>query len=114
MDRPNGDQLVGYIGLGSAGYPMAAHLARSGFKLLVQDANPDAPRRFSQEFRDSLIANSSESFRNHDIDVVVTMLPDGNTVREVLFGEQGVAKWLQEGNQRSHAGIFGHVRYGNQ
>ena len=35
-------QLIGFIGLGRMGNPMASNLCKKGFELLVYDVNPKA------------------------------------------------------------------------
>ena len=88
---------VGYIGLGSAGYPMAANLVRSGLKLLVRDANQENVKRFQAEFPGTKVAADPQAFQDASVEVVVTMLPDGNIVRQVLLGDEGIAKYLHRG-----------------
>lgn len=47
---------VGYIGLGNAGYPMAANLPRAGFHVIVRDADPSPEEKFVKEFPGSEVA----------------------------------------------------------
>ncbi|KAF2099737.1 2-hydroxy-3-oxopropionate reductase [Rhizodiscina lignyota] len=90
---------VAYVGLGSAGYPLASTLARHGtYELVVQDADPQRAKEFVREHSNATAATSPQDFS--DVDVVVTMLPNGQIVREVLFGgdgSQGIAKSLKDG-----------------
>lgn len=93
MDEPT----IGYIGLGSAGYPMAACLAKKGHRLLVRDADPARGVRFVEEYPKCRIATSDpESYRN--CNVVITMLPNGTVVKDVLLGEHGIAPHLKPGS----------------
>ena len=39
--------MIGFIGLGRMGRPMAQNLSRKGFDLIVHDTNPDALGGFS-------------------------------------------------------------------
>ena len=88
---------IGYIGLGNAGYPMAACLAKRGHRLAVHDADPAKGIRFVEEYPKCRVAPSDpDSFK--DCDVVITMLPNGGVVRDALFGEKGVAKHLKPGS----------------
>lgn len=91
------DELtVAYIGLGNAGYPMAACLAKKGHRLLVRDADLARSIKFVEEYPKCRIATSDpESFQK--CDVVITMLPNGAVVRDVLLGEQGIAPHLKQG-----------------
>jgi 3-hydroxyisobutyrate dehydrogenase len=89
---------VGYIGLGHAGYPMAANLARSSdFTLQVHDADASRAEQFAKEFpKTSTVAGKGkDAFR--DVDVLVTMVPDGGVVRDVLLGDEGVGRSLKKG-----------------
>ena len=99
MSQPNGDvstTKVGYIGLGNAGYPLASTLARAGYHTVVQDADPERAKRFASEHSNSQVA-TSDANAFHDVDVLVTMLPNGEIVRDVLLGKEGVAKSMKDG-----------------
>ncbi|ORX97607.1 2-hydroxy-3-oxopropionate reductase [Clohesyomyces aquaticus] len=88
--------IVGYIGLGNAGYPMAACLGKKGYRLVVRDADLARGIQFEEEYPKCGVASSAaDSFA--DCDVVITMLPNGKVVRDVLLGEQGIAQHLKPG-----------------
>ena len=89
-------QTVGWIGLGNAGYPLAANLPRAGYQMVVRDADPERAEKFAKEFKDAKAA-SAEPDAFKDVDLLVTMMPNGKVVREVLLGEKGVAKHLKPG-----------------
>lgn len=99
MAQPNGDhkaQKVGYIGLGNAGYPLASTLSRASYSLVVKDVDPERAQRFASEHEDATAANeTSTAFSN--VDVLITMLPNGEIVRDVLLGSAGLAKSLKDG-----------------
>ena len=87
---------VGWIGLGSAGYPMAACLGKKGYRLLVRDADPERAAQFVQEYPNCAKASvAADAFRN--CDAVVTMLPNGRVVRNVLLDEDGIGRHLKPG-----------------
>jgi 3-hydroxyisobutyrate dehydrogenase len=82
MDGMSGK--IGFIGIGAMGTPMAANLVKAGHKLMIYDANPE---------------HSGALAATHEVEVaqslpelglacgtVITMLPDGKIVREVLCG----------------------------
>ena len=81
---------VGFVGLGIMGSRMAANLARAGHELTVFNrtrANAEAGRASTaarSPTRPPTVGAAS--------DVVITMVVDGDQVREVLLGEQGVAR----------------------
>jgi 3-hydroxyisobutyrate dehydrogenase len=79
---------VGFIGIGTMGWPMAANVVNAGHVVTVYDADAQRSARFAQEFGAS--AASDLPALGRAVDVVVTMLPDGKLVREVLLsGEAG-------------------------
>jgi 3-hydroxyisobutyrate dehydrogenase-like beta-hydroxyacid dehydrogenase len=85
---------VGYIGLGKAGASMASNIPRAGFKLIVRDADPEREKSFANANPGTTIAEAGPAgFK--DVDVLVTMLPQGKVVREVLLGTNGIAQHLK-------------------
>ena len=89
-------KTVGYIGLGKAGASMASNIPRAGFHLVVRDADPEREQKFARENKNTTVAEPGpDGFK--DVDVLVTMLPQGKIVREVVLGENGIAKSLKPG-----------------
>lgn len=84
---------VGFIGLGNMGRPMAANLARSGYRLVVRDADARRQAEFAAEF-DAVQGDDPAAFA--EVSAVVTMLPDGTVVRGALL-DTGVAAALPRG-----------------
>ena len=84
---------VGFIGLGIMGKPMALNLVKGGVDLVVSDLNQAAV--------DELVKAGAESGSYTEIgekcDVIITILPNGAIVQDVLFGENGAAKTLTKG-----------------
>lgn len=78
-------ERIGLVGLGQMGAPMGRNLARAGFRLVVADVNPDAVRRFA-EVTSCEVPPDLKSL-GAACRVVITMLPDGATVRRVVLGE---------------------------
>jgi 3-hydroxyisobutyrate dehydrogenase len=83
---------IGFIGLGNMGWPVAARLAAAGYRLHVADLNEDAVRRFAAEH--GAASPPSLEALGRAADAVITILPDGGTVRGVLLGERGVTAGL--------------------
>ncbi|MDN2565738.1 NAD(P)-dependent oxidoreductase, partial [Aquibium sp. A9E412] len=91
---PGGACSVAFIGLGMMGRPMAERLRAAGFDLRGVDTDLQS--------RQALAASGVRVFENAraavaGCDIVVTMLPDGTVVREVVLGEGGVAACLKPG-----------------
>jgi 3-hydroxyisobutyrate dehydrogenase-like beta-hydroxyacid dehydrogenase len=96
--HPPQAKVVGYIGLGNAGFPLASTLARAGYFLVVQDADPSRGESFAKEHPSSKAVAAGDGNAFNEVDVLVTMLPNGEIVRDVLLGDSGVAKGLKEGS----------------
>jgi 3-hydroxyisobutyrate dehydrogenase-like beta-hydroxyacid dehydrogenase len=96
MNHSKAVKTVGYIGLGNAGYSMASNLPKHGFRVVVYDIDPDKVQKAAKEWENTTASNGDpKSFQ--DCDVVVTMLPQGKVVREVILGDRGIATGLKPG-----------------
>ena len=85
---------VGFIGLGVMGGPMAKNIVKGGHQLTVYDLDPEAVARLT-----SVGAKAAKSPREVGAasEVVVTMLPEPQHVREVVLGPNGVSEGLKKG-----------------
>jgi len=90
-------KTIGFIGLGNAGYHLAANLPGAGFSLIVRDADTSRAQKFVDENPNSIIAKEKDEIAWKEVHTLVTMLPNGEIVREVLLGEAGIAKHLKPG-----------------
>ena len=73
---------VGFIGVGNMGWPMAANLAAGDFDVTAFDAKPGQAARWAKETGAKSTADLAALGRS--VDVVITMLPSGREVRDVL------------------------------
>jgi 3-hydroxyisobutyrate dehydrogenase len=83
--------MVGWIGLGAMGGPMAAVAARAGHALRVYDIDPDRARALDLE------PASSAADVAHGAGVLVVMVATPDQVESVLFGDDGAAAELEAG-----------------
>ncbi len=83
--------VIAFIGLGQMGSPMASNLLQQGHQLSVFDVNPDAVQRLVEKGAQPA---SSPAHAVKSAEFVITMLPNGDLVRNVLFGEQGICENL--------------------
>ncbi len=83
-------ETVGFVGLGRMGWPMAANLARAGYRLVVRDADRDVELRFAEELG-AVSGRGASAFAAAG--VVITMLPDGRVVQDAILGD-GIADAL--------------------
>ena len=84
---------VAFIGLGVMGSPMARNILKAGHPCRVFDVDRSAIDRLVQAGAE---AAQSPASCTAEADVVITMLPNGAIVEQVLFGPDGVAAGLGE------------------
>lgn len=85
---------VAFIGLGMMGLPMASRLVAAGFAVRGSDLSAEA--RSSLAERGGAVFDSPAEAAV-GAEVVITMLPDGRIVRDVLLGSGGVAQAMAPG-----------------
>lgn len=94
--HPPAVKNVGYIGLGNAGWSMASNIPKSGYKVVVHDSDSEKVQKAAKEWPNTTAWNGKpEQFQ--DCEVIITMLPQGKVVREVLLGKNNIAKGLKPG-----------------
>jgi 3-hydroxyisobutyrate dehydrogenase len=76
---------IGFIGIGSMGWPMAACLVKSGIPVMTFDSRTERTVAFTREHPSSSAAPSLAELAARS-DIVITMLPDSDIVGRVLFG----------------------------
>jgi 3-hydroxyisobutyrate dehydrogenase len=78
---------IGFIGLGNMGLPMAQNLIKAGHAICGYDVSAAALDKFSAV---GGIAVHSLDVASMGVDLIVTMLPARDQVREVYLGQGGV------------------------
>lgn len=86
--------IVGFIGLGRMGRPMARQILGAGFTLYVFDVAPAAMHALA-EFGG--VACTSPRTLAEKCDVVITMLPGPDEVEAVVTGDEGLAVGIRPG-----------------
>ncbi|MFW8564904.1 NAD(P)-dependent oxidoreductase [Orrella sp. 11846] len=84
---------IGFIGLGSMGWPMAGHLHKAGYELHVLDADPARAQQFTQEFGGTAHPNGQSLAQQSQI--IISILPTSDIVQTVLCAPDGVLAGLQ-------------------
>ncbi|MFT6139287.1 MAG: 4-hydroxybutyrate dehydrogenase/sulfolactaldehyde 3-reductase [Psychromonas sp.] len=84
---------IAFIGLGQMGTPMAANLIKNGHSVHVFDLSTDAIKQLVDK---GAIAAGSAAQAVNEAEFIITMLPNGNLVRNVIFAEQGIASVMQK------------------
>ncbi|MDR3138734.1 MAG: 2-hydroxy-3-oxopropionate reductase [Treponema sp.] len=85
--------IIGFIGLGIMGRPMAKNLIRAGYQLVVYD-------KFAK-FEDLITLGAEGAASNRELasksDVIITMLPNSPHVKEAVLGPEGVIEGVKSG-----------------
>ena len=85
--------IVGFIGIGAMGWPMAANVFRAGHDLVVYDNAPGRAEHFTAEVGGRAAGSLAELSA---AEFIVTMLPQGVAVRDV-YATGGLAALLSPG-----------------
>ena len=94
MKEHSPSSISAFVGLGQLGIPMSRNLIAAGYT--VRGADLAAPARAALEAEGGT-AFASPAEAAEGADGLVTMLPDGATVRDALLGEVGAAAALAKG-----------------
>jgi len=86
--------IIGFIGLGTMGRPIALNLLKAGYALIVHDTDLAVV--------DVLVMRGAKAGNSYlDIarqcNIVITMLPEAHHVEQVVLGTQGLIHGIQEG-----------------
>ncbi len=76
---------IGFIGIGAMGTPMAGNLAKAGYRLVIYDADANRAAALASTHEVEVAQNLTDLGAQSG--TVITMLPDGAIVREVICGE---------------------------
>jgi 2-hydroxymethylglutarate dehydrogenase len=89
-----GKKKVGFIGMGAMGIHMARNLVKAGYDLTVYDVNPQPVKELvSMGAKEA--KSSAEAAKG--VEVVITMLPQDEQVKEVALGPKGVLEGARPG-----------------
>jgi 2-hydroxy-3-oxopropionate reductase len=87
--------MVGFIGLGIMGKPMAANLMKAGHRLVVFDVA-------RERLADALAKGAAEGASPADVasrcERIITMLPNSPQVKEVALGTHGIIEGARSGS----------------
>jgi 3-hydroxyisobutyrate dehydrogenase-like beta-hydroxyacid dehydrogenase len=87
-------KVIGFIGLGNIGTPMALRLADAGYQMVVHDVNPAAVQPFiAQGARGA----SSPAAVARESEIVFMSLPNSTIVEKVVLGPEGVLEGTRPG-----------------
>jgi 2-hydroxy-3-oxopropionate reductase len=86
--------IIGFIGLGIMGKPMARNLMKAGYSLVVHNRSRPSVDELAKEGA-RIASNPQETAAQSE--VVITMLPDSPEAEQVFAGDQGVFAGAKRG-----------------
>jgi len=81
---PSND-IIGFVGIGAMGTPMATNLARAGYRVVVFDLDTARAEKLAGEHGITMAMDLADLGAASTI--IITMLPDGKAVRTALCGD---------------------------
>ncbi len=85
---------VAFIGVGNMGKPMAANIVKGGHEVFVLDSDAAHASKVAGEIGATAL-HGPQGLAT--VDVIVTMLPDGRSVRAVALGPDGIVAVARPG-----------------
>lgn len=89
---------IGFIGLGVMGSPMATHLARAGHRLTLLDVDAALAAQLAATLGQPARMAATPREVAQSCEVVITMLPNGEVVRQVALGDDGLVHGWRAGS----------------
>lgn len=89
-------QQVAFIGLGVMGYPMAGHLATTGFQTRVYNRTTAKAEQWCQQYQGSFATTPREAAEGADF--VFMCVGNDDDLRSVVFGDDGVLAGCKAGS----------------
>ncbi len=88
------DSVIGFIGLGIMGLPMAGNLLKAGYSVVGYDL---VPEKLAQLVSQGALAGTSPRDVSARAQLIITMLPDSPDVEKAYLGEDGVLAGVKAG-----------------
>lgn len=89
-------EIVGFIGLGAMGLPMAKNIIKKGFSLVIMPHRNMEPVNILKGLG-AKVANTPKEVAQES-EIVITMLPSSKEVEEVILGKEGVIEGIKSGS----------------
>ena len=93
---PDKNEKIGFIGLGNMGNPMARHLSSAGYELMIFDISSELSSQVAKDIGSTAAKNLKEIGKFSDI--IVTCLPNGKIVQDVMAGTGKLANVMNDGS----------------
>ena len=93
MTKPH----IGFVGIGVMGAPMSGNLSKAGYELTINDINRAAADQVASTHKGIRVADTPKAVAEAS-DIVITMLPSGEYVRDVALGDSGLIDGFRSGS----------------
>jgi 3-hydroxyisobutyrate dehydrogenase len=106
---------IGFVGLGNMGGPMTNNVVKGGYGVTGFDLNRQLLLQRAQQIGFHAADSGADVGKRSDI--VVTMLPNGQNVRDAVLGKGGIAEGIAKGGlivDMSSAGATGTAALGKE
>jgi len=87
---------ITFIGLGVMGFHMAGYLSKAGHDVTVYNRNKDKQTKWLNQFKGSGSDTAQQAVKNADF--VMMCVKDDTSLREILFGDNGVLANMKPGS----------------
>lgn len=88
---------LGFIGLGVMGRPMVSHLAEAGHAVVLHDRVAGLAEEIAARLPGARVAATPAALAAQS-EIVITMVPNGSVVRELIVGPGGLLEGLRGGS----------------
>ena len=85
---------VGFIGLGTMGYPIAGHISKS-YETLVFNRTINKSHRWSSQFKGE-VCESIEDLTSKS-NIIFLCLSEDKDIEEIVLGSNGILDYINEG-----------------
>ena len=89
-------QTIAFLGLGVMGYPMAGHLAGTGFKVRVYNRTTTTAERWAEQYSGCVALTPREAVG--DADIVFCCVGQDQDVRDICYGSDGALDAMKPGS----------------
>lgn len=86
---------IGFIGLGTMGYPIAGHLARAGHAVRVYELVEERAQAWAEAFGGQVSKNPAEAADGADF--VIACLRNDDDVKAAAYGDDGIFSSIRSG-----------------
>lgn len=89
------NKRIAFIGLGVMGYPMAGHLLKKGFDVIIHNRTKSKSESWKSEFGGIIAHTPAEAAK--DAEVICLCVGNDDDVKEIVYGVNGILTTIKKG-----------------